>query len=100
MKKTRYDVWMANLGPSEQLLKIFRAGEISWQAFSRFYKEEMREEPPLDRNNQNIKNHGQKFTFRLIQKLASRGPVTLMCHCDGDEPECHLRLLERMIESV
>jgi uncharacterized protein YeaO (DUF488 family) len=36
----RYDVWMANLGPSEALLEAVRTGEISWGEFSRRYRRE------------------------------------------------------------
>jgi arylsulfotransferase ASST len=28
---------------------------------------------------------GQKFTLRLLQGLARRGPITIMCHCDEDQ---------------
>ena len=31
----RYDVWMANLGPSETLLREFLAKRVSWAEFSR-----------------------------------------------------------------
>jgi len=31
----RYDVWMANLGPSEKRLKSVLAGKIAWQGFSK-----------------------------------------------------------------
>jgi uncharacterized protein YeaO (DUF488 family) len=54
MKKSRYNVWMANLAPSESLLRDFQSGEISWAVFSRRYKSEIHENPPLDRNNRTI----------------------------------------------
>jgi hypothetical protein len=31
--------------------------------------------------NATIKNHGQKFTLRLVAKLAEKQNVTLLCHC-------------------
>ena len=37
----RYDVWMANLGPSETLLKSVLAGKITWREFTKRYREEM-----------------------------------------------------------
>ena len=37
----RYDVWMANLGPSEKLLKSVLAKKISWREFLKKYREEM-----------------------------------------------------------
>lgn len=97
MKTTRYDVWMANLGPSEALLLN---KDLPWREFVRRYKAEIQESTGLDRKNTSIKNHGQKFTLRLIQKLASKGNVTLMCHCDEEEEQCHRHVLKRLIERV
>ncbi|MEO6246248.1 MAG: hypothetical protein ABIQ12_12510, partial [Opitutaceae bacterium] len=31
-----------------------------------------------------IKNHGQKFTLRLLAKLVEKTHVTLLCHCAED----------------
>ncbi len=95
----RYDVWMASLGPSERLLRQFLDAEISWGEFGGRYRDAVWADGAVDRDNERIKNHGQKFTLRLIKHLAERGPVTLMCHCDDDEPHCHLRVLTRIIES-
>jgi uncharacterized protein YeaO (DUF488 family) len=90
----RYDVWMANLAPSEDLLYAARSGEIKWSEFSRRYRNELKEGGSIDKRNRNIKNHGQKFTLRLLQKLGRRQNVTLMCHCDEDQPHCHRHLEE------
>jgi uncharacterized protein YeaO (DUF488 family) len=65
MPTSRYDVWMANLGPSETLLRDFQAGKIAWSEFRRRYRRELREDGTFDRKNKTIKNHGQKFTLRL-----------------------------------
>ena len=92
------DVWMPNLAPNEALLKDYRAGKASWAEFSRCYKAQMREPSFVDRGNRVIKNHGQKFTLRLLQRLARAQNVTLMCHCAEDEQHCHRHLLRRLIE--
>ena len=99
LPKDRYDVWMANLGPSEQLLRQIQSGKITWAVFSRQYRAELFESDDIDRHNHTIKNHGQKFTLRLLQTLAERGPVTLMCHCAEDEPHCHRHILKAILES-
>lgn len=52
---------------------------------------------PIDSLSKTIKNHGQKFTLRLIKDLAQKGNVTLMCHCDEDQKECHRHLLQNLI---
>ena len=91
---------MPNLGPSEALLSSFRAKKITWAEFSRRYLLQMRENPPLDRENRTIKNHGQKFTLRLLRHLAEEQPLTVMCHCAEDEKHCHRHLLKRLIEKA
>jgi uncharacterized protein YeaO (DUF488 family) len=93
-----YDVWMANLGPSERLLRQFWSGAISWGDFTRRYRKELFEDGDFDRRNKTIKNHGQKFTLRLLQELARHTPITLMCHCDEDQQQCHRHVLRKILE--
>lgn len=97
MRTTRYDVWMASLGPSERLLRAVQSGRISWAAFAREYRRELVMDGAIDARSKSIKNHGQKFTLRLIRKLARSGNVTLMCHCAEDEQQCHRHLLRELI---
>lgn len=98
LPKDRYDVWMANLGPSEQLRNEFLAGKITWPVYSHRYRKELREGGRIDRRNKRIKNHGQKFTLRLLQHLAKNQTVTLLCHCAEDEQHCHRHLLKTLLE--
>jgi uncharacterized protein YeaO (DUF488 family) len=86
---------MANLGPSEQLLR----GNQTWQDFRRKYRAELMEDETIDKRNRTIKNHGQKFTLRLLQKLGRSGNLTLLCHCPEDEPHCHRHLLRQLLLS-
>jgi uncharacterized protein YeaO (DUF488 family) len=94
----RFDVWMANLGPSEELREAFVAGKIGWPEFSRRYLKELDEPGEIDRRNKRIKNHGQKFTLRLLQHLAEKQSVTLLCHCAEEEQHCHRHLLKAALE--
>jgi uncharacterized protein YeaO (DUF488 family) len=87
---------MANLGPSEQLFRSF--DRIGWGEFARRYRRELFEFGTVDKRNRTIKNHGQKFTLRLIQQLGREGTVTLMCHCDEDQPHCHRHILKKMLD--
>ena len=97
LRADRYDVWMANLAPSERLLAKFLSRMITWAEFSRRYRNELKEGGSIDSRNRNIKNHGQKFTLRLIQKLGQKGTVTLMCHCAEDKTQCHRHLLKKVL---
>jgi uncharacterized protein YeaO (DUF488 family) len=96
----RYDVWMPSLGPSEVLLRRVLAGEITWSVFARGFKKELIMAGGIDERNRSIKNHGQKFTLRLIKALAARGPVTLMCHCAEDAEHCHRYELQKLIGRI
>jgi uncharacterized protein YeaO (DUF488 family) len=98
MPTDRYDVWMANLGPSEKTLKAVISGDIAWNDFLRRYRREMSDSADVDASNTTIKNHGQKFTLRLIKRLARDQNVTLMCHCAEDAKQCHRFELAKLIE--
>lgn len=99
LPKRRYHAWMANLGPSESLLRVAHAGKVTWSEFSRRYRKELLEGGSIDRRNRTIKNHGQKFTLRLLQTLARRGTITLLCHCDEDQDHCHRHILKRVLRA-
>jgi uncharacterized protein YeaO (DUF488 family) len=94
---SRYDVWMPSLGPSERVLRRVQDGAISWAQFSKQYRKELFLDGPIDARSRTIKNHGQKFTLRLIERLARRGHVTLLCHCDEEERRCHRHILRALI---
>jgi uncharacterized protein YeaO (DUF488 family) len=97
MPVDRYDVWMPNLAPSETLLKSFLGGRVTWGEFSRQYHKELRESGGIDQRNRLIKNHGQKFTLRLLQRLGRSQNVTLMCTCAEEEQQCHRHLLKKVL---
>lgn len=99
LPSSRYDVWMASLGPSEQLLRRVQRGRIGWPAFRREYLKELTLSDAIDRRNRLIRNHGQKFTLRLIKRLARDGNVTLLCHCAEDTQQCHRHVLRAYILS-
>ena len=94
----RFDVWMANLGPSEQLRDAILGGTMSWSEYSRRYRKELLEPGGVDARNERIKNHGQKFTLRLLQHLARKQTITLLCHCAEAEQHCHRHLLKALLE--
>jgi len=99
MPTNRYDVWMPILGPSEWLLKTTQSGHRSWTEFAREYRVELFMDGRIDSRSRTIKNHGQKFTLRLIKQLARKGHVTLMCHCAENQGRCHRHLLQKVILS-
>jgi uncharacterized protein YeaO (DUF488 family) len=100
LEKWRYHAWVPSLGPTERLLKEVQSGKITWGEFSRRYRKELFESAPIDRRNKTIKNHGQKFTLRLLRALAERMPVTLLCHCDELQPHCHRNILKKVLQKI
>jgi len=99
LPSSRYDVWMPSLAPSERLLREAQAGRVTPAQFAERYRKELFQSADVDRRNATVKNHGQKFTLRLLKRLAKRGNVTLMCHCAEDERRCHRHILKALIES-
>lgn len=89
---------MPNLGPTEALLKGFKAGDIDWAQFSKRYKDELFADSTIDKDNHTIKNHGQKFTLRLLQNLAKKQTLTFMCQCAEQEQHCHRHLLAKILD--
>ncbi len=100
MRSELYDVWMANLAPSEELLKAYLSGDITPSQFRTRYRAEILGSAEDDPRNPKIANRGQKFTLRLLRTLAERMPITIMCHCPEDDPNCHRHTLVRLIESA
>ena len=87
----------ARLGIGARVLGAYLSGKVTWAAFAREYRNELFAPAGVDAGNRTIKNHGQKFTLRLLKALARRGNVTLMCHCAEDEMHCHRHVLQRLI---
>lgn len=72
LPRTEYDIWMPNLGPSEALPKRRKAEAIVWKDYGRSYTAELFLNGKLDARIRTIKNHGQKFTLRLIKEQFRR----------------------------
>ena len=97
--KSHYDLWLPSLGPSEELLRGFLDGKVTWAKFSKEYQQELWADGPVDEKNKTSKNHGQKGLLRLLRFVSQRQPVTLLCHCDEDEAHCHRHLLQKILLS-
>jgi len=100
LSKDCYDVWMANLGPSDPLLEAFLHDEITWPQLRTRYRKEMLEGDGYEEPNRKLRNSGQKFTIRLLARIAQDQPVTLLCHCAADEEHCHRHVLAELIRTA
>jgi len=80
-----YDVWLPELAPSEELLKLGKAAEDDkhWRTFTRKYRIEM----------------GRPEKRRLLDLLAALSKQTNMsvgCYC-ADESRCHRSILRELL---
>ena len=80
-----YDVWLPDLAPSEELVKIALAStdERSWQSFAKRYRAEMKR-PPAAR------------LLTLLAALSQTSPLSVGCYCE-DETRCHRSILKELL---
>ena len=81
-----FEVWLPLLAPSRPLLASFLDGQLSFAAFARGYRAEMRQPAP-------------RQVIRLLATLARRQRVNIGCYC-ADPSRCHRTLLVALIRSA
>jgi uncharacterized protein YeaO (DUF488 family) len=83
ISKSAVDEYVRRLGPSRDLLRGFKRGEISWDTYKDRYLQEMQEEDA-------------RAEIRRLANLVQRETVTILCVCK-DESKCHRTLLRDLI---
>jgi uncharacterized protein YeaO (DUF488 family) len=80
-----YDVWLPDLAPSEELVKLGQAttDEKGWRGFARRYRSEMGE-PHASR------------TLDLLAALSHQTSFSVGCYCQ-DEARCHRSVLRALL---
>jgi uncharacterized protein YeaO (DUF488 family) len=80
-----YDVWLPELAPSEELLKLGQAAddEQRWRAFARRYRAEMSQ---AERSR----------VLDLLAALSKQTNFSVGCYC-ADEARCHRSLLRQLL---
>ena len=80
-----YDIWLPELAPSEELLKVGQAAENEkqWKQFDRRYRAEM---------NQPEK----KRLLDLLAALSRQTSFSVGCYC-ADEARCHRSILRELL---
>jgi uncharacterized protein YeaO (DUF488 family) len=86
VRRDRVDEYVRTLGPSRELLRGFRDGDVTWPEYRRRYLQEMR------------RPEAQEDISRRARH-AREGTVTFMCVCRTDV-HCHRRLLRELVESA
>lgn len=83
--RSAYEEWYRDLGPSPDLLRAWRSGKISWEAFSQRYRAQIPED-----------SGARETLIQLIQR-ARRETLVLLCTC-REESRCHRILLRHLME--
>lgn len=80
-----YDVWLPNLAPSEESIKLAQAaeGDKQWRVFERRYRAEMRR--PESRH-----------LLDLLAALSRQTNFSVGCYC-VDENRCHRSILRDLL---
>lgn len=80
-----YDVWLPELAPSAELVKLGQAAttEREWDAFRRKYRAEMAET-------------GRSRVLDLLAALSHGADFSVGCYCD-DETRCHRSVLRALL---
>ena len=83
VSKDKVDVWMKELGTPRDLIKRYKAGKVSWDAFAAEYRRSLRGKEPM---------------LRSLAQEAKKGTITLLC-TEKDPSTCHRSLLKAAIEA-
>ena len=80
-----YDVWLPNLAPSEELVKLGQAADDDkrWKTFVRRYRAEM-------------KTTENKRLLDLLAALSKQTDFSVGCYC-ADENRCHRSILRELL---
>jgi uncharacterized protein YeaO (DUF488 family) len=80
-----YDVWLPNLAPSAQTIKLGQQAQshAQWVAFERAYRAEMA-------------TPDNAHTIALLAALSARTNLSVGCYC-ADEAHCHRSVLRGLL---
>ncbi len=81
-----YDVWLPELAPSEELVKMALGTRDprAWQTFVKKYRREMKE-------------HAASRLLDLLAGLSRQSSFSVGCYC-ADEARCHRSILRALLE--
>lgn len=80
-----FDVWMPLLAPSTKLLTSFIHGKMTFAAFAKHYRTEMKKPEP-------------RRVIELLAAVSIRTPIAIGCFCE-DPKRCHRTLLLKLLEA-
>jgi uncharacterized protein YeaO (DUF488 family) len=85
-----FDIWLAQLAPSRELVKAYKAAadnDNAWKAFAAAYRKEVNASAET------------KQLIKFIAIVAARISVVIGCYCE-DELRCHRSILKGLIDEA
>ena len=84
-KRNFYDVWLPNLSPSQELMKLGQSAqdEAAWSSFKKKFRAQMNE-PDASR------------ILDLLAALSHQTNMSMGCYCE-DESRCHRSVLRELL---
>jgi uncharacterized protein YeaO (DUF488 family) len=82
ISKDRVDVWLKELGTPRDLIKRYKAGNVTWSEFASEYKRSL---------------VGKEALLRSLAQESKSGTITLLC-TEKDSSSCHRSILKKQIE--
>lgn len=84
ISKDKVDVWMKELGTPRELIRKYKAGEMTWKEYAAEYKKSLK---------------GKEELLRELAAESRKETITLLC-TEKDPNACHRSLLKEAIESL
>ncbi|TMI45744.1 DUF488 family protein [Candidatus Bathyarchaeota archaeon] len=85
VRKESIDLWLKDVGTSRELIKDWKAGNVTRAQYEKRY-------------NIDMKGELQRKLVKEIADYARAGPITLLCSCK-DPNTCHRSLLKTLVEA-
>ena len=85
VRKESVDLWIKGVGTDRELIKEWKAGNVTRAEYERRYYNDM-------------KGEDKKKLVRELAGYAKEGPIVLLCSCK-DPNLCHRSLLKKLVEA-
>lgn len=84
IKREKYDVWLRELAPSRELLRLYKTDEINWNDFLTELLSELRD------------NDNSIDAIRTLNTKSNMQDITLLCY-EKDGLPCHRHLIKELV---
>ena len=82
VSKDKVDLWIKEVGTEKELIKLWKAGKLTWKEYSKRYVASLK---------------GKESILEDLAARSKRQTITLLC-VEKDADRCHRSLLKQQIE--